>query len=124
MENKNAWDKYKAKDLKDLGRVCEGYKAFLSKGKTERECVELTVDMVKKAGYKNLDDVLAAGKKLKKGNKVYAVCMEKTLALFQMGEEPLTAGMNILGAHIDSPRADVKQNPRYETDKLTYLDTH
>ncbi|MBR0417166.1 MAG: aminopeptidase [Firmicutes bacterium] len=124
MENKNAWDKYKAKDLKDLGRVCEGYKAFLSKGKTERECVELTVDMVKKAGYKNLDDVLAAGKKLKKGNKVYAVCMEKTLALFQMGEEPLTAGMNILGAHIDSPRADVKQNPLYETDKLTYLDTH
>jgi aspartyl aminopeptidase len=124
MENKNAWDKYKAKDLKDLGRVCEGYKAFLSKGKTERECVELTVDMVKKAGYKNIDDVLAAGKKLKKGDKVYAVCMEKTLALFQMGEEPLTAGMNILGAHIDSPRADVKQNPLYETDKLTYLDTH
>ncbi len=124
MENKNAWNKYKAKDLKDLDRVCEGYKEFISKGKIERECVDLTVDMVKKAGYKSLEDVLAKGKKLKAGDKVYAVCMDKTLALFQMGEEPLTNGMNILGAHIDSPRADIKQNPLYEADSLAYLDTH
>ena len=124
MENKNAWEKYKAKDLKDLNRVCDGYKEFISKGKIERECVELTIDMVKKAGYKDAFDAIKKGKKLKKGDKLYAVCMEKTLALFQIGEEPITAGMNILGAHIDSPRADIKQNPLYEADKLAYLDTH
>ena len=124
MENKNAWKKYKAKDLKELNRVCEGYKAFISKGKTERECVELSVEMVEAAGYKNANDVLAKGKKLKKGDKIYAVCMNKTMALFQIGEEPLSNGMNILGAHIDSPRADIKQNPLYEADSLGYLDTH
>ena len=107
MENKNAWKKYKAKDLKELNRVCDGYKEFISKGKTERECVELTVEMVKAAGYKDVNEVLAKGKKLKKGDKLYGVCMNKTLALFQIGEEPLTSGMNILGAHIDSPRADI-----------------
>ena len=124
MDNKNAWKKYKAKDLKELNRVCDGYKEFISKGKTERECVELTVEMVKAAGYKDVNEVLAKGKKLKKGDKLYGVCMNKTLALFQIGEEPLTSGMNILGAHIDSPRADIKQNPLYETDNLGYLDTH
>ncbi len=124
MENKNAWNKYKAKDLKDLNRVCEGYKDFISKGKIERECVELTIDLVKKAGYKDIIEYIKSGKKLKKGDKIYANCMGKTLALFQIGEEPLEQGMNILGAHIDSPRADIKLNPLYEAENMAYLDTH
>lgn len=124
METKNAWEKYKAKDLKDLNRVCDGYKGFITKGKTERECVDLTVEMVSKAGYVDAFKFLDSGKKPKKGDKLYAVCMNKTLALFQFGEEPLKNGMNILGAHIDSPRADIKQNPLYESDSLAYLDTH
>jgi len=121
---KNVWSDYKTKDLKELNRVCEGYKDFISKGKMERECVKLSIEMVEKAGYKDADKVLASGKKLKTGDKLYASCMNKTLILFQIGEEPLTAGMNILGAHIDSPRADIKQNPMYESDNLAYLDTH
>jgi len=120
----NAWKKYKAKDLKELDRVCEGYKAFISKGKTERECVELGIEMFKKAGYTDIDEFLAKKKTLKKGDKVYAICMNKTMALFQIGEDAITKGMNILGAHIDSPRADIKQNPLYESEELAYLDTH
>lgn len=123
MEYKVSWNDYKDSDLKDLNRVCEGYKDFISKGKIERECVELTIELAKKAGYK---DIASIGEKtkVKKGDKFYAVCMNKSLALFQMGEEPIVKGMNILGAHIDSPRADIKQNPLYESDELAYLDTH
>src|SRR5699024_3663277 len=76
------------------------------------------------AGYRSIEEVLAAGDKLKAGDKVYAVNMNKMLALFRIGEEPLSAGMNILGAHIDSPRIDVQQNPLYENEGLAYLDTH
>ena len=78
----------------------------------------------KEAGYQDIKDVLKEGKSLKAGDKVYAVCMEKMLAMFRMGEEPLSNGMNILGAHIDSPRIDVKQNPLYESEGMAYLDTH
>ena len=123
MENKTAWGKYKAKDLKELERVNEGYKKFLDEGKTERECVKETIAMAKAAGYVDLDEALKKGAP-KEGGKYYAVCMGKTLALFRMGSRDLTEGMNILGAHIDSPRADVKQNPLYESDGLAYLDTH
>ena len=123
MENKTAWEKYKAKDLKELELVNEGYKKFLDDGKTERECVKQTIAMAKAAGYVELDEALKKGAP-KEGGKYYTVCMGKTLALFRMGSEDLTCGMNILGAHIDSPRLDVKQNPLYETDGLAYLDTH
>jgi len=123
MEPINAWENYKEADLKDLNRVCEGYKLFLDNGKTERECVEETIEMVKKAGYKDVATI-DAKTKLKKGDKYYAVCMGKSLALFMIGEEPLVNGMNILGAHIDSPRTDIKQNPLYESDNMAYLDTH
>ena len=88
------------------------------------ECVKLAVEMAKEAGYQDIKDVLKEGKSLKAGDKVYAVCMEKMLAMFRMGEEPLSNGMNILGAHIDSPRIDVKQNPLYESEGMAYLDTH
>ena len=96
------------------------YKSFLDNGKTERECVEQLVARAKKDGFKDL----AACKTLKAGDKVYITKMNKAIALFVMGSEPLENGMNILGAHIDSPRLDAKQNPLYEKDNITYLNTH
>ena len=110
-EKKNLWSSYDEAAKKELHEINEKYKACLDAGKTERECVKLAVEMAKEAGYQDIKDVLKEGKSLKAGDKVYAVCMEKMLAMFRMGEEPLSNGMNILGAHIDSPRIDVKQNP-------------
>ena len=124
MERKNVWTTYGETELKELHDICEKYKECLDKGKTERECVNLTVEMAEAAGYQSLDTVLANGKALEAGDKVYAVCMGKTIALFQMGQEPISKGMNILGAHIDSPRIDIKQNPLYENEDFAYLDTH
>ncbi len=121
---KNLWTKYTACQLEELEAVNEKYKKCLDEGKTERECVTLSIKMAEKAGYKNIKDVIAEGKELKAGDKVYAACMKKSLALFQIGKEPISHGMNILGAHIDSPRIDVKRNPLYETDGFAYLDTH
>ena len=117
-------DTYTSEQLQELNRSSRGYKSCLDAGKTERECVELSVRMAEEAGYRDLKEVMAAGEKLKAGDKVYAVNMDKMLALFRIGEEPLSAGMNILGAHIDSPRIDVKQNPLYENEGFAYLDTH
>lgn len=124
MERKNAWKTYGKKDKKDLERLNQNYIRFLSVGKTERECVKETIRQVEKAGYQSLEQVLQTGKPLKAGDKVYAVCMNKSVALFQLGKQPLEQGMNILGAHIDSPRMDIKQNPLYESDDMAYLDTH
>ena len=124
MEYKTAWKKYNAADLEALEALNAGYKTFLDKGKTERECVTEAVKMAEAAGYIPLSTALKARRRLGPGDKVYAVCMNKALALFQLGEEPLEAGMNILGAHIDSPRVDVKQNPLYENEGQAYLDTH
>ena len=124
MERKNVWSLYDSGQLAELGRINERYKSCLDAGKTERECVELSIRMAQEAGYRDLQDVMAKGETLKAGDKVYAVCMSKMLALFRIGEEPISAGMNILGAHIDSPRIDVKQNPLYENEEFAYLDTH
>ena len=124
MERKNIWTTYGETERKELYEISERYKECLDQGKTERECVNLTVEMAKAAGYKSLEEVLAEGKALNVGDKVYAVCMGKTIALFQMGQEPISKGMNILGAHIDSPRIDIKQNPLYENEDFAYLDTH
>ncbi|MBR7065052.1 MAG: aminopeptidase, partial [Treponema sp.] len=96
------------------------YKKFLDNGKTERECVEQIILMAKEHGYKNLLECSS----VKPGSKVYIQQMNKTIALFELGSEPLEKGMNILGAHIDSPRLDVKQNPLYEKDFIAYLNTH
>lgn len=120
----NIWNTYSSDQLAELNEINERYKSCLNAGKTERECVELCVRMAEESGYRSLEEVMASGKKLKAGDKVYAVNMNKMLALFRIGEEPLSAGMNILGAHIDSPRIDVKQNPLYENEGLAYLDTH
>lgn len=124
MNDKTAWEKYKKNDIKELDKLCDGYKAFLTNGKTERECVKLSIQEAQKAGYTNLDDIIKNGKKLKTGDKVYKVCMDKTIALFNIGTDDLSKGMTILGAHIDSPRLDAKQNPLYEDGGLAYLDTH
>ena len=104
--------------------LCKGYKEYLDNGKTERECVTETIDIIEKAGYKSLDKVIAKKQKLKTGDKVYAVCMGKAIAMFNIGSKPIEEGINILGAHIDSPRIDIKQNPLYEDSDFAYLDTH
>lgn len=124
MEIKNAWTKYSDKELEELESLNTAYKEFLNKGKTERECIEEIVRQAKEAGYKNLDDIIKKDKKLKAGDKVYSVWMKKSIAMFIIGKKPIEEGMNILGAHIDSPRLDIKQNPLYEDTELAYLDTH
>ena len=107
-----------------MEKLAKDYRAFLDAGKTERECVTELVREAEANGYVNLETKLAAGEKIQPGDKVYAVGMKKIMALFHVGQEPLEKGMNILGAHIDSPRLDVKQNPLYEDTDLAYLDTH
>ncbi len=124
MERQNAWKKYKGKQLKEIESLAKSYKDFLNNGKTERECVKTSIAMAKDAGYKDLAEIIKKGKKLVPGDKVYAVNMGKAVALFNIGTQKLEKGINILGAHIDSPRMDVKQNPLYEDSELAYLDTH
>ena len=124
MDRKNAWTTYTKEQKEELEKINADYRVCLDAGKTERECIELTVERIEKEGYRDLNKLIEAGESLKAGDKVYAVCMEKSIAIFNIGTEPLEKGMNILGAHIDSPRIDVKQNPLYESDELSYLDTH
>ena len=124
MIRKNAWKSYTDSQKQELNTINEKYKACLNAGKTERECVKLAVKMLEEKGYQPLETYKTANNKLKTGDKIYAVCMGKSIAAFQIGKEPLESGMNILGAHIDSPRIDVKQNPLYENEELAYLDTH
>lgn len=124
MERENAWTHYSKKERKQLEKLNQDYRHFLSKCKTERECVAESVKLAKEAGYVDLSECIRKEKKLAAGDKVYAVCMDKTIALFQIGTEPIEEGMNILGAHIDSPRLDIKQNPLYEDGGMAYLDTH
>ncbi len=124
MIRENAWKSYTKKQLGEVDAFAEGYIDFISEGKTERECAKLIAELCEKNGYKNLDTVIAKKGKLSAGDKVYRVWMNKTVAMFHIGSDPLENGMNILGAHIDSPRMDVKQNPLYEKDDFAYLDTH
>lgn len=124
MERKIAWGTYSQEEKQKVFAFAEGYRQFLSKGKTERECVDLAVEEAKAHGYVSIEDVISSGKTLKAGDKVYANCMGKTMVMFQIGEEPMEKGLNILGAHIDSPRLDIKQNPLYEENDLALLDTH
>lgn len=124
MERKNMWTVYSEEQLRELEQLNESYKLYLDNGKTERECIKVAVQMAQDAGYRDLKDVIASGECLNPGDCVYVVCMDKTIALFQIGKEPIENGLNILGAHVDSPRIDVKQNPLYEAAELAYLDTH
>ncbi|MDO4797186.1 MAG: aminopeptidase [Coriobacteriales bacterium] len=124
MERPNAWKQYNGAQLDQLESFSRDYTAFISNNKTERECVASAIALAETAGYRNLDDVVCAQSKLGPGSRVYASNRGKSLILMELGSEPLTQGMNILGAHVDSPRLDVKQNPVEEKNDLAYLDTH
>ena len=124
MERKNAWAAYDEAGLAKIEAFAKNYCAFLDAGKTERECVAQAVEAAKAAGFADLDELVKSGAALKAGDKVYVNWMNKSFVCFVIGSEPVTEGMNILGAHIDSPRIDVKQNPLYEDTDLAYLDTH
>lgn len=119
-----AWDKYSKEDLEKVFALSDRYIDFMSKCKTERECVTEFIALAEKKGYKDINTYIAEGKRLKAGDKVYANCMGKTLALFLIGSEPVEKGFKILGAHVDSPRLDLKQNPLYEDSDLALLKTH
>ena len=120
----NAWKKYDEAGLKEVFDYCEGYKKYISDCKTERECVSESIRIAETYGYRNLEDIIKNKETLKSGDKVYANNMGKGIALFLIGEEPMAAGCNILGAHVDSPRLDIKQNPLYEDKEFAMLDTH
>lgn len=124
MEKKNVWEKYQGMKQQEVFDFGEGYKSFLSACKTERECVREFVFQAQAAGFRDLKAVLKEGGAIASGDKLYAVNMDKSLMLFVVGRKPLTEGMNILGAHIDSPRLDLKQNPLYEDTQMALLDTH
>lgn len=123
-KEQSVWLKYTDEDRAAMDSLAQGYIDFLSDCKTERESVAEAVRRAKKCGYRDLADVIARGEKLKAGDKVYAVNMKKAIVLFHIGTAPLEEGMNILGAHIDTCRLDVKQNPLYEDGGLAYFDTH
>lgn len=124
MERKNAWKKYPEGKREEVFAFGEEYKKFISDCKTERECVTELVARAEAAGFEDLEKVVADGRSVKTGDKLYAKNMDKALALFVIGKQPLDAGMNILGAHIDSPRLDLKQVPLYEDTEMALLDTH
>lgn len=124
MERENCFKFYDEAAKAELESVAADYRQFLSVGKTERECVKEIVRQAEAAGYRNLADLAAEGVQLQAGDKVYAVCMKKAVALFRIGRLGPAAGMQILGAHIDSPRLDIKQNPLFEDGELAFLDTH
>lgn len=124
MNQENIWNSYSPKQCRELEELSAAYRDFLDNGKTERECVVEAIRLAKAKGYVDLEEVKKSGRQLQSGDKVYAVCMKKAIALFQLGTAPMKEGMRILGAHIDSPRLDLKQNPLYEDTELAYLDTH
>ena len=124
MERKNAWKSYSAKDEKAIEALAADYIDFISDCKTERECAARAIELARAAGYISLDEARKAGKTLKEGDRVYDDIFGKAVILVQIGKQPMEAGFNILGAHIDSPRLDVKQNPLYEDTDFALLDTH
>lgn len=124
MQSTNTWEQYDENKIKECEKFCRGYMEFLSSCKTERECVSKIVSDIEAAGYKPLEDKIRKKTELKPGDKIYSVNMDKAVVMFNIGDEPIESGLNILGAHIDSPRMDVKQNPLYEEGGFAYLDTH
>ncbi|RII35335.1 aminopeptidase [Clostridium chromiireducens] len=121
---KNIWNKYNAKQVKDIFKFCDEYKDFMSKCKTERECIKEVIRLAKAEGYMDIEEIINENKKLQPGDKVYSNNKGKAIALFIIGNEPMEKGLKILGAHVDSPRLDLKQNPLYEDSELALLDTH
>ena len=124
MERENAWKSCNKQTVKEIFGFCEGYKKFISECKTERECTRRSIQMAEEHGYRNLKEIIAAKETIKSGDKVYADNMGKAIVLFNIGKKPIEDGLKILGAHIDSPRLDIKQNPLYEDSDLVLMDTH
>lgn len=124
MKRKNLWQTYSEAQLEKLEKTNALYRVCLDEGKTERECVQKTIELARAQGYEDMKQLIKAGKKIRTGDKVYMDYMGKAIVLFHAGTAPVEEGMNILGAHIDSPRIDVKQNPLYENEGLAFLDTH
>ena len=124
MERKNVWTKYTETELNELNCVNELYKACLDAGKTERECVKIAVQMAEEKGQKDLNEYIKSGTPLKAGDKVYFVNKNKNIAAYVIGKNSVEDGLRVLGAHIDSPRLDIKQNPLYEREGFAMLDTH
>lgn len=124
MERENAWKSYSDEDLDALEELARGYTEFISSCKTERECARFAIELAEKYGYASLDDAIGGNRPLKPGDKVWAHAHGKALILVEVGSEPFERGLNILGAHIDSPRLDVKQNPLFEANGFALLDTH
>ena len=120
----NVWKKYEDEDINKLNEICDDYRKFLSVSKIEREVVTNSVQLAEQAGFVNLDVCIKEGRELHPGDKVYVNNRGKSLALFVIGEEDITKGINILGAHVDSPRLDLKASPLYEESEFVYLDTH
>lgn len=124
MEHKNAWLSYDEAQLAEVEEFATAYKQFISDNKTERECAATAIALAREAGYISLDEARAAGESLAAGSKVYAECYGKSVILAHIGTRPMEEGLNILGAHIDSPRLDIKQNPLFEAGGFALLDTH
>ncbi len=124
MEREVAWKKYDEDALASLEALAADYIDFISLNKTERECATAAIAAAEAAGYEPLADAMAAGAPVGSGSKLWACAQGKAVILVHVGSEPLSAGLNILGAHIDSPRLDIKQNPLYETNDFALLDTH
>lgn len=119
-----AWNDYSEEQFQEVMDFAEDYMDFLSKGKTERRFLKLAIEKAEAAGYRNIEDVIASGDCLHAQDKVYMNQMNKSIALMHIGDEAIEKGMNILGAHIDSPRLDLKQHPLYEEGDLAFFDTH
>lgn len=122
--NKSSWLKYNNEGKKEIFDFCEGYKNYLSVGKTERECIHEAIRLAEEKGYRDLNEIIKNNEVLKAGDKVYANNKDKTLALYLIGKDSLENGMRIIGSHVDSPRIDLKQNPLYEDGDLALMDTH
>ena len=124
MKTESAWKKYDAKALEEVEKFAAEYIDFISTNKTEREIARASIELAEEAGYQDLYQAFDEGRALKPGDKVYAQTHGKAVILVHLGEEPLVGGFNILGAHIDSPRLDLKQNPLFERNELLHFDTH
>ena len=124
MKKENAWMKYTEENVVKLNEICEDYKSFLNVSKTEREATKEIIKRAEENGYKDLEEYIKENKRILPGDKIYVNNKGKAVALFNIGTQPLTEGMNILGAHIDSPRIDLKANALYESDGFAYFDTH
>ena len=124
MKRVNAWTKCDNIKIQKVMEFNEGYRAFLSDCKTERECVTRSVEIAKANGYVDIKDIIKEGRAIKSGDKIYAVNKGKALMMVNIGKKDVEEGLRILGAHVDSPRLDIKQNPLYEDEDLVLMDTH